>query len=116
MKIAYAILLALLVFLAISSGAAKIALMQHDVEFFGKYGFSNTALVAFGAAQLLGGILLPFAKTRFAGATIVAVTFFASLVLLVLDGNLPVSAVTLVALLLLGAVMKKSWNTTSSKP
>ncbi len=116
MKIASTIILVLLVFLAVSSGATKIALMPQDVEFFGKYGFSNPTLIGFGATQLTGGILLPFRKTRFAGAAIVAITFLVSLVLLMLDDNLPVSAVTMVALLLLGVVMKKSWNTTSSKP
>ena len=110
MKIVYAIVLILLVLLAISSGVAKITLMQQDVDFFGKYGFSNPMIIAFGATQLVGGVLLPFRKTRFAGATVVAITFLVSLVLLLLDGNIPVSIVTLVMTLLLGAVMKQSWR------
>ena len=110
MKIVYAIVLILLVLLAISSGVAKITLMQQDVDFFGKYGFSNPMIIAFGATQLVGGVLLPFRKTRFAGATIVAITFLVSLVLLLLDGNIPVSIATLVMTLLLGAVMKQSWR------
>lgn len=113
MKIAYTILLVLLAFLAVASGAAKIALMPQDVEFFGKYGFSNPILIGFGATQLIGGILLPFRKTRFVGATIVAVTFLVSLVLLLLEGNIPVSIVTGVATLLLGVIMKQSWKPAS---
>lgn len=111
MKLASAIILVFLVFLAISSGATKIALMQQDVEFFGKYGFSNPVLIAFGATQLTGGVLLPFKKTRFIGAAVVAITFLVSIALLLFEGNIPVSIVTVVATLLLGVIMKQSWNT-----
>ena len=109
------IILVLLTGLAILSGAAKIALMQEDVEFFGKYGFSNPALIAIGVMQLAGGALIPFRKTRFSGAAIVATTFLVSLVLLLIDGNIPVSLVTAAAMLLLGIVMKQSWSTQPPK-
>ncbi|MBT8045314.1 MAG: DoxX family protein [Verrucomicrobiae bacterium] len=115
MKLALTLILVLLVFLAVSSGAAKVALMQQDVDFFGKYGFSNPMLIAFGITQLVGGVLLPFKKTRFFGAAIVAITFLISLVLLIMEGNIPVSIVTLVATLLLGIVMKQSWNAETSE-
>ena len=110
MRIASTIILVILICLAVFSGATKIALVQADVEFFGKYGFSNPMLIAFGATQLMGGVLMPFRKTRFSGAAIVAITFVVSLVLLLMDGNIPVSLVTVVATLLLGVVMKRSWN------
>ncbi len=112
-SIAFLILLTILTFLAVSAGMTKIVLMQQDVEFFGRYGFSNPMLIAFGAVQLIGGILLPFKKTRFTGAAIVASTFLASLVILLMDGNIPVSIVTIVATLALGAVMKLSWQSDS---
>ena len=108
MKVALIVIVILLALLAVLSGVTKIALMQQDVEFFGRYGFSEPILVAFGATQLTGGIMLPFTKTRFVGAAIVATTFLVSLLLLLLDGNIPVSIVTVVAILLLGFVMKKS--------
>ena len=110
MKTASAIILVLLVGLAVFSGATKIALVQQDVEFFGKYGFSNPMLIAFGAAQFTGGLLMSFRKSRFSGAAIVAITFLVSLVLLLIDGNIPVSVVTAVATLLLGIVMGRSWR------
>ena len=116
MKVASTIILVLLVFLAISSGVTKIALMQQEVEFFGKYGFSNPILVALGITQLTGGVLLPFRKTRFSGAAIVAITFLISLVVLVMDGNIPVSIATIIAVLLSGVIMKQSWKNTASKP
>ncbi len=115
MKIASAIILVLLTCLAVLSGATKIALLQQEVEFFGKYGFSNPMLIAFGATQLTGGVLMPFRKTRFSGAAIVAITFLVSLVLLLIDGNIPVSIVTAVATLLLGIVMKRSWKARPSE-
>ena len=103
-------ILAILTLLAVSSGITKILLMPQDVHFFGKYGFSDPLLIAYGSVQLLGGSLLVFTKTRFAGAAIVAVTFLVSLALLLMEGNVPVSIVTAVATLLLVIVMKRSWQ------
>lgn len=111
MKIAFTIVLVVLTFLAISSGITKVILLQQDVEFFGRYGFSNRILVAYGVVQLIGGVLLPFNKTRFVGAAIVAITFLVSLVVLLMDGNIPVSIATIIMTLLLGVVMKQSWKT-----
>ena len=103
-------ILAILTLLAVSSGITKILLMPQDVDFFSKYGFSDPLLIAYGSVQLLGGLLLVFTKTRFAGAAIVAVTFLVSLAMLLMDGNVPVSIVTAVATLLLVVVMKRSWQ------
>ena len=109
MKIAYYILLAVLTALAVASGVAKIALTPNDVEFFGRYGFSDPMLIAFGAVQLTGGVLLPWKTTRFLGSAVVALTFLVSLVILIVDGNVPVSIVTAIATVLLFVVMKLSW-------
>ena len=108
MKNIWTIVLLLLTFLAVSSGVSKIMLMQQEVDFFGKYGFSNPMLIAFGATQLVGGVLLPIAKTRFIGASIVAMTFLVSLIPLVLEGNIAMSGVTLIVTILLGFVMIRS--------
>ncbi len=110
MKAVSIIILAILTLLAVSSGITKILLMQQDVDFFGKYGFSDPILIAFGLVQLLGGLLLVFTKTRFVGAAIVAVTFLVSLAMLLMEGNIPISIITVVATLLLGVVMKQSWQ------
>ena len=114
MKIVFTIVLVVLTFLAISSGLTKVMLLQQDVDFFGRYGFSNQILVAYGVVQLIGGVLLPFNKTRFVGAAIVAITFLVSLVVLLMDGNIPVSIATIIMTLLLGVVMKQSWKTAPS--
>ena len=110
MKIAFTIVLAILTFLAISSGTAKVLLMARDVEFFSQFGFSNMMLMLYGAVQLIGGFLLPFSKTRFVGASIVASTFIVSLVVLTMDGNMLFSIVTMAIILLLGMVMMQSWK------
>lgn len=111
MKIASTIILVILIFLAVAAGIGKAALMQQDVEFFGKYGFSGPILMAFGLVQIIGGVLLVFSRTRFVGAAIVAITFLISLVVLLMDGNIPVSIITFVVTLLLGFIMKQSWRT-----
>jgi len=110
MKIASTLIVVVLIFLAVFSGIAKIVLFHEDVEFFSRYGFSSSMLMAFGAAQVLGGVLLPFRKTRFLGAAVVAVTFLVSFVLLLMDGKVSMSIVAAVATLLLGLVMKRSWK------
>jgi hypothetical protein len=104
------IVVVILILLAVSSGVTKILLMEQDVVFFGKYGFSDPILIAYGLAQLLGGLLMIAKRARFAGATIVAFTFLVSLALLLIEGNIPVSSITVVAILLLGVVMKQSWQ------
>ena len=112
-KIGFAIVLALLTVLAVASGIAKIALVPNETEFFGRYGFSDPLLMAFGLAQLIGGVLLPWKRTRFAGATVIACTFLVSLAILLIDGNIPVSIVTAIVTLLLFVVMRASWPSRS---
>jgi len=101
MKILFNVILAILVLLAVSAGITKIMLMQQDGEFFGKYGFTNTILIAYGAVQLLGGILLALPKSRIIGAALVAITFLISAVVLIAEGNIPVTIVTLICVFLL---------------
>ena len=108
MIIFHRVTLAVLVFLALSSGVTKLMLMQQDAEFFGTYGFTTPMIIAFGAAQFIGGLLLIFQRTRFFGAVIVAITFLISAVLLVMDENIPFTIFTVVALLFLGLHMKLS--------
>lgn len=111
MKTVSTIVLVILILLAALSGFTKVALMEQDVEFFSRYGFSNSMLVSFGLVQIAGAVLMVLMKTRFVGAAIVAITFLISLVVLILDGNVPVSIVTAVATLLLGVIMKQSRQT-----
>ncbi len=113
MKTVTTIILVVLILLAVSSGVTKVMLMQQDVDFFGKYGFSNPILITYGILQLVGGVLMVFQRFRFIGAVIVAITFLISLAVLLIDRNMPVSIATVVATLLLGVIMKQSWKTTT---
>ena len=115
MKIVFNIVLVVLVLLALLSGAAKVALTPQEVSFFGQYGFTSPLIIAFGVVQLVGGALMPFPKTRFVGAALVAVTFLVSLVLLFLDGSIPAGVVTTVMLFLLGWVMKRSLSASAAE-
>ena len=108
MRIFYTIILIILVFLATSSGLTKIILMPQDVAFFAQYGFTNPILIAYGAIQLLGGVLLTLSKTRIIGAVLVATTFLISAVILIMAGNMPMAAITLIFVILLGLIMKQS--------
>jgi hypothetical protein len=108
MKVAYTVILAILVFLAVSSGITKIMQMEQDVEFFGQYGFSIPMLIGFGILQVIGGALLLVVKTRIIGAILIALTFVISVYLLILEGNAPFTIATLCALLLLGLVIAKT--------
>ena len=91
MKTVSTIILVILIFLVVSSGITKVMLMQQDVDFFGQYGFSDSILIVYGLAQLIGGLLLVFKRTRFFAAVIVAITFLISLAVLLADGNIPAS-------------------------
>jgi len=108
MNILLKVILVVLIFLAISSGVTKIMLMPQDAEFFGKYGFTHSILIAYGATQLIGGIFLIIQKTRFIGTVIVAITFLISAVVLIMDNNILFTIITFVAIAMLGVVMKQS--------
>ena len=113
MKIFLKVILVILVFLAVSSGITKIMLMQQDVEFFGKYGFTDPILMAYGAIQLLGGVLLIIPKSRIIGAILISITFLISAIVLAMDGNIPVTIITLIFVFLLGFIIKQSLNKTA---
>ncbi len=115
MKIVQPIILVILVLLAVTAGAAKLSLQQQDVEFFGRFGFSNLALVLYGLVQAVAGLSMVFRRTRWIGAAVVAITFVTSLVLLVMDGNIPASIATVVATFLLGVVMRQSRQTDTAE-
>jgi uncharacterized membrane protein YphA (DoxX/SURF4 family) len=104
MKIVFNVVMLVLVLLAVSSGVTKISLMQQDVEFFGRYGFTDPLLIAFGCAQLVGGVLLAIPKTRLIGAIVVAITFVISAGVLFMEGKIPITLVTLVCVLLLALI------------
>lgn len=111
MKVPQVAILAVLVFLAVSSGVAKIMLMPQGVTFFGEYGFTNPLLVKFGALQVIGGLMMIFAKTRVIGASAVAVTFVISAGVLISAGSVGPTIATVVALVFLSLTIRRTLAT-----
>ncbi len=111
--IIFAVLLAALAGL---SGVSKIMLQPQEVAFFGQYGFTNPLLMAFGGLQVLGALLMLIPRFRGPGAIVVAATFLASLVLLLIEGNLGMAAVTAVVLIMLTYVIVDHRNVSHAEP
>lgn len=112
MRYFWLVLLIILVFLAGSSGIAKIMKMPQDVDFFARYGFNSLFTIAFGFLQLIGAVLLVFKPTRFAAAVIVFTTFAFTLVLLILDQNAPFSLASIAAMVGLLAIANHARRST----
>ena len=108
MRYLYLLLLAMLVLLSVSSGVVKVMQMPQEVAFFAIIGFSKSILIAFGAIQIVSGLMMIHPKTRFAGALIVYVTFLISAVPLVLAEHRLLVMLTVVVIVLLGLVMRKT--------
>ena len=82
--------------------------MPQELEFLQGLGLSVPIIVAFGVVQLVGGILMVPTKTRRIGATVVALGFLASAILVFMSGNLPFGLVSLVPVVLAGLVIRQS--------
>lgn len=100
MKIVIAILAVLLGLLSIAAGGAKVALVPDEVAFLSQFGFSTVLTVLFGAAQVLGGVLLVIPVTRAYGALIAAAAFALSAALVLVAGNFAFAGVSLVPVIL----------------
>lgn len=114
MRYFWILLIAILVFLASSSGIAKIMKMPQDIDFFARYGFDSFVVMGFGVIQLIGAVLLVFRRTRVAGAVIIFLSFSFTLALLIMDKNVPFSIASIVAMIGLIAVAVKTSRTPST--
>ena len=109
MKVAITIVTLLVGLLSIAAGAAKIALVPDEVSFLSQFGFTSALIVAFGIAQVLGGLLLvPFA-TRMFGSIVAGIAFAISALLLLIDGNLVFAGVSLVPVGFAGLITYQSF-------
>ena len=96
MKTAKTVVAVMVGLLSLLAGAAKVAQVPEEVAFLGQLGFGAPLIVAFGALQVVGGLLMIIPKTRFYGALLAAAGFTISVVLLLLAGNLPFAGVSIV--------------------
>lgn len=101
MKIAAWIIIAIVVFLAISAGIAKAILSPRELTFFGGFGISNLGIIVFGVLQIIGAICLLAGKTRTIGVILVAITFVISAGMLAYTGDLTMAIVSVVVVVLL---------------
>lgn len=115
MKIFKIIILILLVGLGVSSGLAKIMLIPGEMDFFKGVGFSQTLLILFGIIQLIGGILLILKKMRKIGASVIAITFFASTILIFLSGKIVFGFFSILPILLAVVIIKDRTDFTNRK-
>lgn len=65
----------LLTLLSISTGAVKLAEMEAEMRIFREVGLGDGMIIAFGALQLAGGLLLIPDRTTRLGAWVMAPTF-----------------------------------------
>lgn len=94
--------------LAVSPGATKVAPVKEEVYFFGGYRFSSSMTVAFGALQLIAGMLRVFYESRILAALLVVMTFAISSALVIMERNLPVTLIAFVAMALLAMIVRQA--------
>ncbi len=110
-KLKFAIL-SILILLGVAAGFVKIIRMPQELDFFQAVGLSEWSLVLFGVAQLCGGVLLIFRRSRLAGAVISAIMFLASAIMVFITGELGFGAVSMLPALMSGWIF---WDTARSK-
>ena len=75
MKNIYNIVLVLTILLSMATGVFKVLGQEADVQLFQVLGFSPSMVMALGAVQCVGAILMAFAKYRRIGGYIMIPTF-----------------------------------------
>lgn len=91
----------LLVILGIAAGVSKMLQTPQEMAFFqGEMGYSAEFIVAFGACQFLGALLMVFQKTRLAGALVLGLTLFLSCIVVFMSGNIVFGVVSLVPVIM----------------
>lgn len=104
MKILRIAALVVLVLISLTAGAAKVMRVPEEVAFFQAAGLSVAMLVALGTLQLLGGVLLIFARVRMPGAAIAALGLAVSTIVIFINGDVGFGLFSLSPLLLAGFV------------
>ncbi len=114
-KIINILIVAIIVFLSIAAGVAKVMQTQQEMEFLLSVGLSRALIIIFGLAQIAGGVLLIPRKTRMSGAIMTTIAFVISTVLIFVGGNFLFGLFSILPITLAGAVIYKSARTTHSK-
>ncbi len=99
-----------LTLLSLSTGAVKLARMEAEMVIFREIGFPDSATIAFGVVQLVGGVLLIPSRTTRVGAWVMLPTFAFATCVLFMNGMVPfgISSVLFIAMAVLhGALWGK---------
>ena len=96
MKLAMIILAVLVGVLSIAAGGAKVALVPQEAEFLAQFGFGDLATRAFGAIQVLSGLLAIWPATRLPGLLLAAAGFGVSAALIFSTGDVGFGFVSLI--------------------
>ena len=86
-RIALRVLIYALALLSVAAGIPKALQMPQEVGFLSAIGFSAVVVSLLGLVQVAGGILLIFARTRFAGAVLAGLALLISSIALFLGGD-----------------------------
>lgn len=105
MKIVTTIIAILIALLSIGAGVAKIMLVPEETKFLAQFGFTDPLTIAFGIAQVAGGILLAAPTSRLYGAATTGIFFTASFSLILSTGNIAFAVVSLLPVLLSGLII-----------
>ena len=86
-KVSIWILIAVIGVLSLAAGAAKLTSAPQEVQFFQEAGVGLGWMLALGALQIAGGILLIFHRLRKVGAVLAAIGFALSAAMIFATGN-----------------------------
>lgn len=100
MKILKLLILILLVLMSLAAGMAKVRQMPQEATFFAELGIGLIWMTLLGIIQIASGLLAAFKKTRKIGATIMALAFLVSTLMIFISGNMVLGIASLIATLL----------------
>jgi hypothetical protein len=111
-KIVSFLVITIVALLSVAAGLAKVMQTPQEMEFLQGFGFSPTLIIAFGAVQIAGGILLVPQRTRMVGAILAALALVLSTVLIFIGGDLTFGLLSTIPVALAGFVIYQSANPT----
>lgn len=108
MKYLFMTILVLIILLSMAAGGAKIMNMPQEIQLFTEAGLHPGWLVPFGLLQLLAGLAAIFGRTRLIGATLMALGFLVSSLIIFATGNMGFGIFSLVPVLLSLVILWRS--------
>lgn len=91
--------------LSLAAGVPKILQMPQELGFLSSIGFSPVVVSILGVVQVVGGVMLFFARSRLVGASLAALAFLVSAVAIFVGGNLTFGVISLLPVVLADIVV-----------